>query len=49
MFNEVFGQFGLYVFDNIWAVGPKLELWPDHIKRGDLRQMNGFEWIEHRK
>jgi peptide/nickel transport system substrate-binding protein len=49
MFDEVFGQFGLYVFDNIWAVGPKLELWEDHIKRGDLRQMNGFEWIEHRK
>jgi peptide/nickel transport system substrate-binding protein len=49
MFNEVFGQFGLYVFDNVWAVGPKLELWPDLIKRGDLRQMKGFEWIEPRK
>jgi peptide/nickel transport system substrate-binding protein len=49
MYDNVFGQTGLYVFDNIWAVGPKLEPWDDHIKRGDLRQQNGMEWAEPRK
>ncbi len=49
MFNNVFGETGLYVFDNIWAIGPKLEPWDDHIKRGDLRQINGLEWARPRQ
>jgi peptide/nickel transport system substrate-binding protein len=49
MYDNVFGQTGLYVFDNIWAVGPKLEPWDDHIKRGDLRQQNGMEWAKPRQ
>jgi ABC-type transport system substrate-binding protein len=49
MFDNVFGQTGLYVFDNMWAVGPKLEPWDDHIKRGDLRQINGLEWAKPRQ
>ena len=42
-FDNVFCSTGLYVFDNIWAVGPKVEPWLDHIRRGDLRQINGME------
>jgi ABC-type transport system substrate-binding protein len=49
MFDNVFGETGLYVFDNIWAIGPKLEPWDDHIKRGDLRQINGLEWARPRQ
>jgi len=49
MYDNVFGQTGLYVFDNIWAIGPKLEPWDDHIKRGDLRQQNGMEWAMPRQ
>tara|TARA_B100000315_G_scaffold243047_1_gene266006 strand:- start:1939 stop:4239 length:2301 start_codon:yes stop_codon:yes gene_type:complete len=49
MFDNVFGQTGLYVYDGIWAVGPKLEPWDDHIKRGDLRQQNGMEWARPRR
>jgi peptide/nickel transport system substrate-binding protein len=49
LFDNVLGATGLYVFDNAWPVGPKLEPWDSHIKRGDLRQINGYEWIRPRQ
>ena len=47
-FDNVFGETGLYVFDNVWPVGPKLAPWDGFIKQGDLRQINGFEYIKPR-
>ena len=46
--NEVFGETGLYVVDNVWPVGPRIFPWGDFIKQGDLRQINGFEYITPR-
>ncbi|HCL25110.1 MAG TPA: hypothetical protein DHW65_02025 [Dehalococcoidia bacterium] len=47
-FDNVFGETGLYVFDNVWPVGPNLAIWDGKVKQGDLRQINGFEYIEPR-
>jgi hypothetical protein len=30
-------------------VGPRLETWDAHVKTTDVRQMNGYEFIQHRK
>ena len=46
--EQVFGQTGLYVVDNVWPVGPNIAPWDDFIKQGDLRQINGFEYITPR-
>jgi len=46
--NEVFGETGLYVVDNVWPVGPNIAPWGDFVKQGDLRQINGFEYITPR-
>ena len=46
--EEVFGETGLYVVDNVWPVGPKIAPWGDFIKQGDLRQINGFEYMTPR-
>jgi len=39
---------GLYVNDNVWPVGPNISPWDGNIKQGDLRQINGFEFIQPR-
>ena len=46
--EEVFGETGLYVVDNVWPVGPNINTWGDFIKQGDLRQINGFEYMTPR-
>ena len=47
-FDNVFAMTGLYVNDNIWPVGPNINPWDGFIKQGDLRQINGFEYITPR-
>jgi hypothetical protein len=47
-FDNVFAMTGLYVNDNIWPVGSNINPWDDFIKQGDLRQINGFEYIAPR-
>ena len=38
-----------YTMDAVWPVGPRLEPWLDGVKTSDLRQINGYEFIQHRK
>ena len=47
-FDNVFGETGLYVFDNVWPVGPNIAPWDGFVKQGDLRQINGYEFIKPR-
>ena len=47
-FDNVFGETGLYVFDNVWPIGAKLLPWDGQVKQGDLRQINGFEYVKPR-
>ena len=46
-YENVMGGLGLYVFDVAVPVGPGIETWEDHIKRGGL-PFNGFEWVRPR-
>ena len=49
-FDNAFAMIGLYVNDNVWPVGPNIDVnsWKGHVKQGDLRQINGFEYIAPR-
>jgi peptide/nickel transport system substrate-binding protein len=49
MYHNVLTSVGLYVFDNVFALGPRVEEWTQHIRLGDTRNINGFEWAQHRK
>ena len=48
MFDNVFGQIGLCTIEGVWAVGPGVQPWLEHVRLGDLRQMNGMEWARPR-
>ena len=41
----------LYMWDAVWAVGPKLDdkSWSENLFYGDIRNINGYEWIEPRQ
>jgi len=38
-----------YTLDAVWPVGPKIQPWTEHVNSRDLRQINGYEYIEHSK
>ncbi len=38
-----------YTLDAVWPVGPRLEPWKEFVKTTDVRQMNGYEFIQHRQ
>ena len=46
-YDHVLGGLGLYVFDSVVPVGPKIETWEGHIKLGGTK-FNGFEWVRPR-
>jgi len=41
----------LYLWDSVWPVGPKIDekAWGENLFYGDIRNMNGFEYIQPRK
>ena len=47
-YDNVFAFVSLYVVDNVWPVGPKIQPWGDFVKQGYLLQINGFEFIQPR-
>jgi hypothetical protein len=38
-----------YTMDAVWPVGPRLEQWTEHVRTSDVRQINGYEFIQHRQ
>ena len=38
-----------YTMDAVWPVGPRLEPWGEFVKTTDVRQINGYEFMQHRK
>ena len=49
IFDNVLTDVVIYTMDAVWPVGPRLETWDAHVKTTDVRQMNGYEFIQHRK
>lgn len=48
MFDEVV-QPALYSWDAVWPVGPRIEEWTEFVKHTDTRNINGFEFMRHRR
>ena len=38
-----------YSVDPVWPVGPRIEEWTQHVETSDIRQVNGYEFIRHRR
>ncbi len=41
----------LYMWDAVWAVGPRIDekAWSENLFYGDIRNVNGYEWIQPRQ
>ena len=41
----------LYLWDAVWAVGPRIDekSWSANLFYGDIRNINGYEWIQPRQ
>ena len=48
MFENAITGIGLYNFDSLWPVGPELQPWHEGVRYADLRNINGYEYIQHR-
>ena len=49
LFDNVITNVGLYNFDVVWPVGPKIQPWPEGVRYRDLRNINGYEYIRPRE
>jgi peptide/nickel transport system substrate-binding protein len=38
-----------YTLDAVWPVGPRIEPWTENVNSRDLRQINGYEYIQHKR
>ena len=48
MFENAITNIGLYNFDVIWPVGPRIQPWSEGVRFRDLRNINGYEYIRPR-
>ena len=48
MFENALTGVGLYNFDVVWPVGPNIQPWTEGVRYGDLRNINGYEFIKPR-
>ena len=39
---------GFYSVNILWPIGPKLEVWPDHLDYGDTRAFGSYEYAQPR-
>ena len=49
LFDNVLTDVNYYTIDAVWPVGPRISPWTEHVRTTDVRQMNGYEYIEHRE
>lgn len=49
LFDHALTDLTYYNIDAIWPVGPRIEPWAEHVRRSDVRQINGYEYIRHRQ
>ena len=48
MFENAITNIGLYNFDVVWPVGPRIQPWSEGVRYRDLRNINGYEYIRPR-
>ena len=49
LFDHALTDLTYYNIDAIWPVGPRIQPWGEHVRRSDVRQINGYEYIKHRQ
>jgi hypothetical protein len=49
LFDNALTNIGLYQVDVVWPVGSRIEPWTEHVKTRDMRNINGYEFIQHRQ
>ncbi len=49
LFDNALTDFSYYNIDAVWPVGPRIEPWTEHVRTSDVRQINGYEYIRHRR
>ena len=49
LFDHALTDLTYYNIDALWPVGPRIEPWTEHVRRSDVRQINGYEYIRHRR
>ena len=49
LFDHALTDLTYYNIDALWPVGPRIEPWTEHVRRSDVRQINGYEYIQHRR
>ena len=40
---------GTYIVNSVYALGPKVGSWAEHMERNDPRRISGLEWAPHRR
>ena len=48
LFDHALTDLTYYNIDAIWPVGPRIQPWGEYVRRSDVRQINGYEYIKHR-
>ena len=48
LFDNAVTAVGLYNFDVVWPVGPNIQPWPEGVRYRDIRNINGYEFIQPR-
>ncbi len=48
LFDHALTDLTYYNIDALWPVGPRIQPWTEHVRRSDVRQINGYEYIKHR-
>ena len=49
LFDHAMTDIRYYTIAAVWPVGPRIEPWGEYVKTTDMRQINGYEYIQHRK
>ena len=49
LFDHVLTDINYYTIDAVWPVGPRIEPWTEHVRTSDVRQINGYEYVRHRR
>ena len=49
LFDNALTDLTYYNIDAVWPVGPRIEPWTEYVRTSDVRQINGYEYIKHRK
>ena len=49
MFDNALTGIALFVGEVVWPVGPRIEEWTQDVRIKQLRTINGYEFIQHRK